>query len=594
MLSRWRPLLAAPLPDAGRFLAAWGVLSLLPIVPALLSSQPLRPYAPLCVEALVLGTAVVYAAGTSWDRVVRWGAGAGMALLVTYEAYDAIVYAAFRRSGIFYEDLQFVDDLGYLVLTLWSWHMAGALLLGLLATAGGAWLVQWSLRTLARTGRHSGCRTGLLAAHLVAWPLVGVVGPALDMGRVNLTYQTSNDRTRVRTVTTSAAANVRASLRLDALLDSLRTAPPDSAYAAYDTLSLDRRPPLYLIMIESYGSALNEHPDLRGPYRGLMRRTDSVFAAAGWHRATARCAVPVRGGRSWLSIATLFTGTRVEHQLVFNQFQDAALRDRAEIPHLVRFLNQQGYRTVTLQPFTFARPGLPVRNLYGFDEPVYRDDLHYRGPDYGLANAPDQYSLHYTHETHLAPAQAPFFLFFETVDSHSLWNYGLPPVPPDWRQFNDQTTARRSPHPDTASFPPVFLPDSITAPVIYDQPTPLRYLRHVAHEWRILRDYLTAKAPPGSLVLILGDHQPPLLETTRNTVPLHVLSRDSTLVDRVRRQGFTEGLRPTDQSPRLRQESLYAFLVRLLAAHDRGGPPPDTSGLPPQQPTGVSPSLLLP
>lgn len=594
MPPRWRTSVAAPRREAFRFAAAWGLLMGLPFLPALLTPLPRSPYFPLCVEALVLGTAVVYAARTRWDGAARVGAGLGLALLLLYEAYDATVYAAFRRNGILYEDLQFADDLGYLLLNLWSWKVGGGLVLGLVALGAVGLLVRWSLHTLARTGRYGGCRAVLLAAHLVAWPLVGVVGPALELGPVTLTYQSSGERTRVRTASTRALANVQASFRLGRMLDSLRTAPADSAYAAYDTLSLGRRPPVYLIMMESYGAALNVHPALRGPYRALMRKTDSVFAADGWYRATAWGDVPVRGGRSWLSIATLFTGTRVEHQLLYNQFQDTALRDSTQIPHLVRFFNRQGYRTVGLQPFTFARPGLPVHNLYGFDAPVYRDDLNYRGPDYGLANAPDQYSLHYTHETHLAPAQAPFFLFFETVDSHSLWNYGLPPVPSDWRQFNDQTTARRSPHPDTASFPPVFLPDSITAPVIYDQPTPLRYLRHVAHEWRILRDYLTAKAPPGSLVLILGDHQPPLLETTRNTVPLHVLSRDSTLVDRVRRQGFTEGLRPTDQSPRLRQESLYAFLVRLLAAHDRGGPSPDTSGLPPQQPTGVSPSLLLP
>ncbi|MFB6097522.1 MAG: sulfatase-like hydrolase/transferase, partial [Salinibacter sp.] len=416
----------------------------------------------------------------------------------------------------------------------------------------------------------------------------------LELGPVNLTYQTSNDRTRVRTPTTSALANVRASLRLRDMLDSLRTAPVDSTYFAYDTLSIPRRPPIYLFMVESYGTVLNDHPALRGPFRSLLRRTDSVFAAEGWHRATARCAVPVRGGRSWLSIASLFTGVRVKHQLLYNRFQDAALHSDTTIPHLVRFLDQQGYRTIALQPFTFERPGLPVHNLYDFDTTIYRKDLNYRGPDYGLANAPDQYSLHYTHETYLAPAQQPFFLFFETVDSHSLWNYGLPPYPDDWRQFNAQTRAHRSPHPDSASFPPVFLPDSITAPIIYDQPTHLRYLRHVAHEWRVLREYLTAKAPPGSLVLLMGDHQPPLLDTNSSTVPLHVLSTDSTLVDLAQRHGFTAGLQPTGESARLRQEGLYSFLVHLLAAYDRPGAAAAPTALPPLKPTGVSPSLLLP
>ena len=593
MSHRWRTSLAVPNWAATRFIGAWALLTVLPFLPALLTPLPKSPYFPLCAEALVLVTAVVYAGHTRWERPVRIGAGLSLGALLVYEAYDAVVYLAFRRSGILYEDLQYVDNLGYLLLNLWSWRMGGIALLVLVATVFLGALVVWGLRTMARTGQYGGCRLLLFAAHLVAWPLVGVVGPALEVGPVNLTYQSSNDRTRVRTTTTSAIANVQASLRLQDMLDSLRTAPIDSTYATYDTLSLDRRPSIYLLMVESYGSALNKHPALRSPYRTLMQRTDSVFAADGWHRATARCAIPVRGGRSWLSIASLFTGTRVEHQLLYNRFQDKARNTDRTIPHLVNFLNQQDYRTLALQPFTFERPGLPIYNLYNFDTTIYRKDLKYRGPSYGLANAPDQYSLHYTHEKYLGPSETPFFLFFETVDSHSLWNYGLPPYPDDWRQFNEQTQATRSPHPDSASFPPVFLPDSITTPVIYDQPTPLRYLRHVAHELRVLREYLTEKAPPGSLVLLLGDHQPPLIDTKDSTVPVHILSTDSTLVNLARRHGFTDGLRPTEESPRLQQEGLYSFLVHLLAAHGRGGTAAHPTRLPRLQPNGVSPSLLV-
>jgi hypothetical protein len=593
MSNRWRTSLSAPPREMSRFVVAWAFLTLCPFLPALVTPLPQSPYFPLCVEVLVLVTTVVYAGRTRWERPICIGAGLGLGALLLYEMYDAVVYTAFQRSGILSEDLQYVDNLGYLLLNLWSWRMGILALLALAGTTALFGLARWSFRALVRTGHCGGCRGLLLAVHLVAWPLVTAVGPALELGPANLTYQSSNDRTRVRTMTTSAIANARTSLRLQNMLDSLKTAPVDSTYTTYDKIELDRRPPIYLIMVESYGSALNTHPDLRGPYRALIQRTDSAFAADGWYRATAHCDIPVRGGRSWLSIASLFTGTRIEHQLLYNQFQTTARHSDQAIPHLIRFFNRQDYRTLALQPFTFERPGLPVRNLYDFDTTIYRDDLNYRGPDYGLADAPDQYSLHYTHETHLGPSEAPFFLFFETVDSHSLWNYGLPPYLDDWRQFNEQTEATRSPHPNAESFPPVFLPDSVTTPVIYDQPTPQRYLRHVAHELRVLREYLTEKAPPGSLVLLLGDHQPPLIETTDRTVPLHVLSTDATLVDRARQHGFTDGLPPTDASPTLRQEGLYSFLVRLLAAHDQGDAAADTPTLPPLRPKGISPSLLV-
>lgn len=591
MSDHWSTSLTAPDPPVLRFAAAGAILNLIPFLPALVSPLPQSPYAPLCAEVLVVLTAVVYATRTRWERWARVFAGLVIGALFLYEVYDATVYTAFHRSGIFSEDLQFADDLAYLVFELLTWGTAVLALLALAGVIGLSWIVIRSLRTVARTGRFGQCRAGLLAAHLMVWPLVVVIGPALELGPVNLTYQSSNERTGVHTTTASIVANVRASRRLRTMLDSLRTAPPDSTYAAYDTLSLLQRPSIYLLMVESYGTVLNTHPALRDPYRNLLQRTESVLAADGWHMATARCEVPVRGGRSWLSIASLLTGVRVEHQLLFNQFQAAA--DSADILHLVHFLDRQGYRTFALQPFTFERPGLPTQNTYNFDETIYRKDLNYRGPSYGLADAPDQYSLHFTHETYLSASGQPFFLLFETVDSHSLWNYGLPPYLDDWRRFNEQSQANRSPHPDTRGAPPVFLPDSITLPTVYDQPTPLRYLRHIAHDLRVVRAYLTEKAPPGSLVLLLGDHQPPLLDTSDGTVPIHVLSTDPSLVDVVHRHGFTDGLRLTDESPRLREEGLYSFLVRLLVAPERGGAATDSTALPPLKPGGVSPSLLV-
>jgi hypothetical protein len=591
MAPSWTPTLDAPPRDALRFGAAVLVLSVLPFGPALVSALPLSPYFPLCIEVLVLVTVLAYAGGTRAEGVARALGVMGMLLLVAYEAYDAVVYEAFRRSGILYEDLQFVDNLTYLAFDLGTWRLAGAAVGGLLAVGALAEGVRRCVGVVVRAGRHGGCRAALLAAHLVAWPLVIVVGPQLQWGTPTLTYQTTSDQVRIRTVATKALANAQASLRLDALLDSLGTAPVDSTYHAYDALALERRPSIYLFAVESYGSILDRAPTLRGPYRRVLRRVEDTLRADGWHMASARLDAPVRGGRSWLAIASLLTGVRVDRQLVYNRFQD----EPGDTPHLVRFLDRQGYRTVALQPYTYPRPGLPVRNLYDFDVTLYRDDLQYEGPRYGLANAPDQYSLHFTHHTQLAPSPDPFFLFFETVSTHALWNYGLAPYLSDWREFNavegsvyeqKQALTRRG------SAPTPLLPDSITAPRIYDEPMPRRYLRHIAYDLHVLRTYLAEKASDGSLVLLLGDHQPPLLDTQSSETPLHVLSTDPALVDHVRQYGLTNGLVRTDRTPTLRQEGLYSLLVRALAAHD-AGPRADTTALPPYRPEGVSPSLLV-
>lgn len=584
MDSYWSSSLSLSPAETVQFGAVCLFLSALPFLPALGTPLPRSPYFPLCPEVLILVTGLVYAVHTRWQSLVHRSVLVGVLLLLGYEGYDAIVYTATQRNGIFYEDLQLVDNLTYFLFNVGSWQLIGGGLLALAGIGGLIGLVDKSLRLIAQYGNRGSCRAVLLAAHLIAWPLVIVVGPAQDWGTPNLTYQRSNEQVRIRTVATKALANARASIQLSALLDSLDTAPVDSTYHDYQTVSLAHRPSIYLLSIESYGTVLDRHPDLRGPYRHVLRHTEDTLRANGWHAASARLDSPVRGGRSWLAIASLLTGVRVDRQLVFNRFQS----NTQDIPHLVRFLNHQGYHTVGLQPFTFARPGLPVRNLYDFDETLYRDDLNYEGPSYGLADAPDQYSLRYAHATELAPSEAPFFLFFETVSSHALWNYGLAPYLPDWRRFNAFSGSSQQQKTELArvgSTPTPLLPDSVTAPRIYDQPIPQRYLQHICYDLYVIRDYLLQQAPAGSLVLLLGDHQPPLLDTQTNTVPFHVLSTDSTLVNRVRRHGLTDGLVPTDGSPTLRQEGLYSLLVHLLSDA------PSTA--PAYRPEGVSPSLLV-
>jgi hypothetical protein len=579
----WRPLAA--------FLGAWLGLSLCPFLPAWGASKAVSPFFPLSVEVLVLVTLVVYTSGTRWAHVGRVIAGGGFAALLVYQTYDAVVYAAFRRSGIWAEDAQYVVDLAYLAADVVSWQTAPWIVLGTAAVAALAWGVPRLLRTIAHCGRHGGCRGALVAGHLVLWPLVLVVAPAQEWGTEALAYQTSNERVRPRTVATKLVQNARASVRLRTLLDTLGTAPVDSSYSSYERLPLQQRPNVFLLMIESYGEVLDRHPDLRAPYRSMMQRVKASLAADGWHAATAVSDAPVRGGRSWLAIASAFLGTRVDHQLLYERFQSGG----SSVPHLVDVFDAQGYRTVTLQPYMMARPGLPLGNPYGFDVTLYRKDLPYEGPPYGwgLVDVPDQYSLGYAHAQHIAESPEPTFLFFETALSHALWNYGLPPVLEDWRAFD---TPGRSPHVRRTALsdradPPPLLPDSLTAPRIFDQPTPIRFLRHIGYEMQVLRQYLQTSVPPNSLVILMGDHQPPLLDTETFGVPVHVLSRDPSLVAPFRAQGFTDGLSLAATSPRLKHESLYSRIVRALAASDSSataGPSP-----PPLKPNGVPRSILV-
>jgi hypothetical protein len=560
------------------------VLNLMPFLPSLASPLPVSPYFPLQVDVLVLVTIAVVAAHTRWGRAGRIVTSAGLFLLLVYQVYDAIVYTAFRRSGLLYEDLQYVVDLAYLALDFSSGARLGTAVLVLLGVVALGWAVPRLVGIAARSAHSAPSRWTLLGLHGVAWTLVLVVAPIQEWGTENLTYQSGNERTRVRTVTAKMVENAEASLRLRTLLDTLGQSPVDSTYHRYDALSLSRRPNVTLYMIESYGEILDRDPRLRDPYRAMMQRVEDSLRADGWHMATTVSNAPVRGGRSWLAIASVMLGTRVEHQVLYERFRD----DPNRTPHLVRFLQQQGYRTATLQPYTVERPGLPVTNHYGFDVELYRDDLAYAGPDYGwgIVPMPDQYSVGFAHERFVQPSRQPTFLFVETVFSHTLWNYGLPPVLPDWRRFNTVTGPNPKQTLAAEAMPTTLLPDSLTDRPVTEQPTARRFLRHIAYEVDVAQKALRDLVPRNSLVILMGDHQPPLLPTETFGVPIHVLSTDPDLIAPFRRQGFTEGLLLPPEPARWKHEGLFSLLVRSLSEASGITPPP------PLRPAGVSRSVL--
>ena len=571
------------------FLSALAALTVLVYAPALLLGRPVSPYFPLSIELLVIATAVIYAADTRaalWMRLLGVGA---LFFLFVYETYDALIYIGFDRHGILYEDIQYAVNGLYFAMTLITWEVAVWIVVALPLLIGLGWVVMRLFRLLELSGRDPSVRLLLFVLHLAAWPLVLVVGPAQDWGPENLTYQRAVDVEQTRTVASKLAANTQASVALWEEMRALAAeAPVDSTYYQYEALDLNRRPDVQLLTIESYGEVLASHPDLRAPFQHLLGETERSLHDAGWHTATIYSDAPISGGRSWLGISTTLAGTSIDNQLLYERF--TGLDD---YPHGVDFLQQQGYETIKLQPAVHERPGLPISDPYDFDTPLYLDDLNYEGPDYGWGTVPDQYSLYFTHERYIEPAEAPTFFFFHAVAAHALWNYGLPPYVDDWRAFNTaegdsprRTLAERA-EPD-----PGLLPDSLTSPVIYGQDIEIRYLRHVTYNMRLFRDYLRDDAPEGSLAIIFGDHQPPIIEGESLGTPIHVLSTNDTLIERFRDHGFVRGLNvmPEDAPERMTHAGLYPLLVRVLAEYNEL---PDET-LPPLCPEGVPRSILSP
>jgi hypothetical protein len=99
-------------------------------------------------------------------------------------------------------------------------------------------------------------------------------------------------------------------------------------------------------------------------------------------------------------------------------------------------------------------------------------------------------------------------------------------------------------------------------------------MRSLAYDFEVLRRYIGDFVRDESLVMVLGDHQPPAEITQQNAsrrVPIHVLSRRRSLVDAFVGAGYTRGMRPAATGKGIGMERLLPNLLKTLSASTTEG-----------------------
>lgn len=503
-------------------------------------------------------------------------AAAAIVGLLLYEAYAAVVEAMFHRPPNVYADAYHLVGAAYLVLNgaVPTWHVAG--LAGLVGvSAGAALLLPSLLGRIHRILTEPGTRRFVLGANVVVWTFVLGAG-SISSDSAGDAPSASSEIPTVRegclSTTTCLVRNVQRALTLRSEIVRRRAAPVDSTYARYLDRRLARSPPIYLVVLESYGTVLAESPRTAAPYRRLMARTVEALREEGWSMVTGRSEAPVFGGLSWLSAASLLLGTPVEHQPVFRMLRPQLAR----YPHLVRILEEHGYETATLQPPVRARPGLTVENPYGFDQTFYLEDLGYTGPPEGWGIVPDQYSLAVAHERFVRDREGRFFLFFETVTSHAPWNRRPPPIVETPSDPSAYARSERGPGRKSRDYEEGSIEE--------------RLLDHVAYQWRVLRDYVRERAPAESLFLVVGDHQPHFARRGRTT-PVHLITRNAEVAREFQTRTFEAGGGSPHIPADITHAGLFSLLMRSLIAPATVD---SVTGAPEIRPRGVRRSALLP
>lgn len=395
-------------------------------------------------------------------------------------------------------------------------------------------------RRVSRLARHRpGPAVGLAAALTV----VAVVLSALRIGPPPYYRALSTDSVGVAV---AEVATVRADLRDRAVFAAQIEADP---YAGRDGL-LDRLrgKDVLVVYVESYGRSALEGTPMAPGVTAVLDAGTARLRGAGYHARSAFLTSPTFGAASWLAHATTQSGLWVTSQRRYTQ---VVASDRLTVS---RAFHEAGWRTVFVIP-SVTRDWSEGRRLYRFDRLYDARTLGYRGPRFGYATMPDQYTLAQFQARELAPAdRPPVMAEIDLVSSHHPWA-PLPTLVP-WSQVGDGSVFEGMPE------------RGRTAEEVLGDPDLVReaYGQSVEYTLATLVSFLLHAADDDLVVIMLGDHQPHHYvsgDRPGYDVPVSVIARDPAVMSAIAGWGWSEGLHPPTNAPVWRMDTLRD---RLFAA----------------------------
>ncbi len=482
-------------------------------------------------------------AGNRWRPTLAGFAWLAYAVLLAFMAYSGFIHLLFDRPGTLLDDVLMLGSAWIFVRDTWGPvdMLTAVALLG--AAAGFGMLLARYLRAAWRWGagldpRRAAAGWVLVNAYCLlslSWFGMERDDPVIQLQakHVYRNWQRSQD----------VLATVRA------LDDSVVQAAANLA----ETTPV-RRPDIFLFSVESYGAALWADDDYLVARQGLMRRVREELDELQLPMFTRFAAAPVHGGGSWMSTASALSGIGITSHSMYWAWK--RLADR--YPHLISYLERQGYYTLAVQPgATWAE------DLYGYDDVIIRQDFSYDGAFYGFGHVPDQWALEYALTNHWSRNPRPRLLHFFSVSTHFAWD------PPP--RITEDVAALEEPQPSFLETRPDYVELALTVPQGWKRD----YFVTVAYEWELLLDVFRQRVEPGFIALILGDHQPPFITDGQggNDVALHVVTDIPALPEPLAAAGFATGdeLRwKAGASTAFRMEAVYPFLLSLLSTEAEG------------------------
>jgi hypothetical protein len=192
----------------------------------------------------------------------------------------------------------------------------------------------------------------------------------------------------------------------------------------------------------------------------------------------------------------------------------------------------------------------------GYDQVYDAQDMGYRGPRFSWATMPDQYTLlRFERIEHATRDRHPVMAEITLVSSHAPWE----PIPRliNWKDVGDGSVFNGM---ATSDDPPQAILTRAPGRVQAD------YRAAIEYSLSSLISYVEIFGDSNLVLIFLGDHQPSPLVTgygVSHDVPITVVARDRSVLNRISSWGWQDGLKPGPQAPVWRMDD---FRDRFLSA----------------------------
>jgi hypothetical protein len=325
----------------------------------------------------------------------------------------------------------------------------------------------------------------------------------------------------------------------------------------FKEIELRDSPNVLLICIESYGSIVYRDAQYSSVIEGLLHEYDAELGNRGYRFASTYSEPPIFAGGSWLSYASFTYGIRMGDLQLFDGLftHSDAFGAYESVFHV---LKRNGYKSFLLCPLggidTRSVDWATIDRCFQSDRNLDFESLGYRGKrvNYlGLVrrySAPDQYSLNFAYDTVRQSCPGPFSLFFCTLNSHFPWDSPTEAVA-DWRALND--------------------PNALHIWGSKRRATAERYCSAIRYQLDYILRFIVEHADDDLLVVLFGDHQPPILTPERmgKQTPVHVISRNRRLIEVLHNHGFAAALNLTGIEPHaIRHEGFMSLFLKAMHA----------------------------